>query len=186
MGIRRLLYSSCCFLNTNIAITRRLIQTARTLEAEWWQILRESVGTGTKKMSQVLGAFGLLDFTMLRPFLAWRAFWNLWTVHFFNFPNIFSGRGEPRITETAYTESADTGILLYKKLGRHKSVSGRWGRQTVYFIYLESTWDLRSSISYPSHSIDWSKSILKWVKGNSCRTSVIASMFFSQLKWVVT
>jgi hypothetical protein len=33
--------------------------------------LRGSVGTGTKrKYSQILGAFGLLDFTMLRPVLA--------------------------------------------------------------------------------------------------------------------
>jgi hypothetical protein len=39
--------------------------------------LRGSVGTGTKEMSQVLGEFGLLDFTMLRPVLAWRAFLNL-------------------------------------------------------------------------------------------------------------
>jgi hypothetical protein len=29
---------------------------------------------GQKKMSQVLGAFGLLDFTMLQPVLAWWAF----------------------------------------------------------------------------------------------------------------
>jgi hypothetical protein len=36
-------------------------------------------------MSQVLGAFGLLDFTMLRPDLAWRTFSNLWTVYFSNF-----------------------------------------------------------------------------------------------------
>ena len=50
--------------------------------------LRGSVGTG-KKMSHVLGAFLLLDFTMLRPVLAWRAFWNLWTVYFFNFPIFF-------------------------------------------------------------------------------------------------
>jgi len=38
-------------------------------------------------MSQALGAFGLLDFTVLRPVLAWRAFCKLRTVHFFNFPN---------------------------------------------------------------------------------------------------
>jgi hypothetical protein len=31
-------------------------------------------------MSQVLGAFGLLDFTMLQPVVAWRAFWNLRTI----------------------------------------------------------------------------------------------------------
>jgi hypothetical protein len=40
-------------------------------------------------MSQVMGAFGLLDFTMLRPVLAWRAFWNLWNVYFFDFPIFF-------------------------------------------------------------------------------------------------
>jgi hypothetical protein len=47
-------------------------------------------------MSQVLGAFWLLDFTMLRPVLAWRAFWNVWNVYLFNFP-FFLGRGKPRI-----------------------------------------------------------------------------------------
>jgi plasmid stability protein len=50
------------------------MRTARTLEAEWRQVLRESVGTGQKKMNQVLGAFGLLDFTMLLPVLPWRTF----------------------------------------------------------------------------------------------------------------
>jgi hypothetical protein len=44
---------------------------------------------GQRKVSQVLGAFGLLDFTMLRPVLAWRAFWNLLTVSFFGFSNFF-------------------------------------------------------------------------------------------------
>jgi hypothetical protein len=29
---------------------------------------------GQRKLRQVLGAFGLLDFTMLRPVLAWRVF----------------------------------------------------------------------------------------------------------------
>jgi hypothetical protein len=29
---------------------------------------------GQRKMSKVLGVFGLLDFTMLRPGLAWRSF----------------------------------------------------------------------------------------------------------------
>jgi len=46
---------------------------------------------GQRKTSQVLGSFGLLEFTVLRAVLAWRAFWNIWTVYFFNFPN-FSGR----------------------------------------------------------------------------------------------
>jgi hypothetical protein len=38
-----------------------------------------------RKMSNVLGAFGPLDFTMLRPVLSWREFWNLWTVYFLIF-----------------------------------------------------------------------------------------------------
>jgi len=106
VGIHRLLHSSCCFLNTNTAITRQLVRKARTLEAEWWQVCGEAWVRGQRKMSQVLAEFGLLDFTLLRPILSWRAFWNLRIVYFFNFPNIFSGRGEPRIIETADMESA--------------------------------------------------------------------------------
>jgi hypothetical protein len=34
------------FRNTNTAISRQLMRTARTLEAQWRQVLRESVGTG--------------------------------------------------------------------------------------------------------------------------------------------
>ena len=71
MGIHRLLHSSCCFLNTNTAITRQLIRTARTLEAEWWQFCGEAQVWGQRKMSQAPSAFGLLDFTMFRPFLDW-------------------------------------------------------------------------------------------------------------------
>jgi len=97
VGIHRLLHSSCCLLNTNTAITRQLTGTARTLEAEWWQVCWEAWVREQRKMSQVLGRFGLLDFTTLWPVLAWRAFLNLWTVYFFNFPNFFSGHGQPRI-----------------------------------------------------------------------------------------
>jgi len=100
----RLLHSSCYFLNTNNAIRRKIIRTARTLEAEWWQVCGEAWIGGHRKMSQVLEAFGLLDFTILRPILAWRAFWNLWTVYFFNFP-FFSGRGKPSIRGSACISS---------------------------------------------------------------------------------
>jgi hypothetical protein len=55
-------------------IATTVIRTARTLEAELWQVCREAWVQGQRKMSQVLGAIGLLDFTMLRPVLAWRAF----------------------------------------------------------------------------------------------------------------
>jgi len=64
-------------------------------------------------MSQVLGTFGLPDFTMLRPVLAWRTFLNLRTVYFFDFPNFFSGSSQLLITETMDTESADMAVHLY-------------------------------------------------------------------------
>jgi hypothetical protein len=53
---------------------RQLIRTARTLEAELWQVCGEVWVQGQRKMSQVLGTFGLLDFTVLLPILAWQAF----------------------------------------------------------------------------------------------------------------
>jgi hypothetical protein len=65
------------FLNTNTAITQQLMQTARTLEAEQRQVLQEAWVQVQRKMNQVLGMFGLLDFTMLQPVLAQSAFWNL-------------------------------------------------------------------------------------------------------------
>jgi hypothetical protein len=48
--------------------------TAKRLKAEWRHVLPVSLSTGAKEDNQVLGAFGLLDFTMLQPVLAWRAF----------------------------------------------------------------------------------------------------------------
>ena len=125
MGVHRLLHSSCCFPNTNPAITRQLIRTARTLEAEWWQVCGEAWVQGPIMMCQVLGAFGPLDFTMLRPVLAWRTFWNLWTVYFFNFSKLFLARGQPQITETAGPESADTGVHRYLL---------RWFRHNMHYI----------------------------------------------------
>jgi len=47
----------------------KVIRTTRTVEAEWWNVCGEARVRGKRK-SQVLGAFGLLDFTMLRPVLA--------------------------------------------------------------------------------------------------------------------
>ena len=91
------------FLPSDIktAITRQLIRKARMLEAEWWQVCREEWVRGQRKMNQVLGAFGMLDFTMLRPVLAWRAFLFLWTVYL-----IFQMFFGPRPT-------ADTEVHLY-------------------------------------------------------------------------
>jgi len=47
-----------------------VIRTARTLDAEWGQVCGEAWVRGKRKMSQVLGMFWVLDFTMLRPILA--------------------------------------------------------------------------------------------------------------------
>jgi hypothetical protein len=77
------------FPNKNSAITRQLIRTARTLEAEWCPVCVEGWVWEQRRMSQVLWVFGLLDFTMLRPVLPWPAFWNLWTIYFLNFSNFF-------------------------------------------------------------------------------------------------
>jgi hypothetical protein len=51
---------------------------------------------GQRKMSEVLGAFGLPYVTMFRPVLASHAFSNLWIIHLFKFP-IFFGHSKPRI-----------------------------------------------------------------------------------------
>jgi len=62
------------FLNTHTAMKRQLIGTAKKLEAECWQVCGEAWVRGQRKVNQLLGVFGLLDFTMLRPVLAWGAF----------------------------------------------------------------------------------------------------------------
>jgi hypothetical protein len=67
---------------------------------------------GQRKMSQVLGAFGLLDFTMLRPFPLGGRFESS-EPFIYLVLKFFSGRGKPRITETADTESVDTGARMY-------------------------------------------------------------------------
>jgi hypothetical protein len=63
-------------------------------------------------MSQVLGTFGLLDFTMLWPVFAWCRFETYKLFYFFHF-QFFGGRGKQRITEAMDTKSADTGAQLY-------------------------------------------------------------------------
>jgi hypothetical protein len=87
---------------------------ANSENANTRQVLRgEAWVRGQGKTSKLLGPFGLLDFTMLRLVLAWRAFWKLRTVYFFKFPIFFSDRVELRITETVDTESVDTGARPY-------------------------------------------------------------------------
>lgn len=64
-------------------------------------------------MRQVLAVFGLLNFTMLQLVLAWRPFWKLWIIYFFNFSNFFSGCGKPRITNCGYCIRRYGGPLVF-------------------------------------------------------------------------
>jgi hypothetical protein len=59
------------------------------LVAEWRKVLQGSVSTGAKEDELILSAFGLLDFAMLQPVLAWYTFLNLQTTYFFNFQIFF-------------------------------------------------------------------------------------------------
>jgi hypothetical protein len=50
------------FLNTNTAITRQLMRTARTVEAEWWQVLRGSGSMGAKVDESSTGSVWAAEF----------------------------------------------------------------------------------------------------------------------------
>jgi hypothetical protein len=82
--------------------------------------LRGSLDMGQRMMSQVLGAFGLLDVTVLLPVLAWRAFLKLWIVCFFNFPIFFfSGRGQPLIRRSTCILNFDLPALLSSRSSQY-------------------------------------------------------------------
>ena len=155
MGIHRLLHSSCCFLNINTAITRQLIRTARTLEAECWQVCGNAWVWGQRKMSQVLGAFGLLHFTMLRPFLVWRAFWNVWTVYFFNFTNFLGGRSKPRIRGCAciLVLSRVVDGQISRDTPNNRSRTHQWSRRMVWgalcytIVSCAAVWQLPNTLN---------------------------------------
>jgi hypothetical protein len=66
--------------------------TARTLEAEWGQVLRGSVSTGAKEDGSITGGVWAAGCTMLGPVLDWGAFLNLRTSNLFNFPFFFGPR----------------------------------------------------------------------------------------------
>jgi len=180
VGIHRLLHSSCCFLNTNTAITRQLIGTARTLKAEWWQVWGEVWVRGQRKMSQVPGAFGLLDFTMLRPVLAWRTFWKLWTFYFFNFPNFFGPRQSEANWNCGYwnpriRRSACTFLIIFRSilLGMRNVLdkSCTKNQDTFYVQWplfspkIVLLWDMRKNIAEPDRPqmTIWRMRIACWI-----------------------
>jgi hypothetical protein len=51
-----------CFLNTNTTLKLQLMPTARTLEEEWKQVLRVSLGTVTKADETSIGCIWAAGF----------------------------------------------------------------------------------------------------------------------------
>jgi hypothetical protein len=88
------------------------MRTARTLEAEWRQVLRVSVYGNKGRWIKYWARLGSWNspcygfFSLGGSFETYEPIISL----FFQY---FLGRGEPRITETADTESVDTGARLY-------------------------------------------------------------------------
>jgi hypothetical protein len=72
------------------------MRTARTLEAEWGQVLRGSVSTGTKEDESSTGRVWAVGFHLVTARSRLARVSKLMNVCFFNF-QIFSGRGNPRI-----------------------------------------------------------------------------------------
>jgi hypothetical protein len=142
VGIYWLLHSTCCFLNINTAITWQLIWTARMLEAKRWQVCGEVWVRGKRKISQVLGMFGLLDFTMLWPVLAWWAFLNLWTTYFFNFEIFFSGRGQPRVPQSTCTPKIKT-----RSSHKHLVTSTLWDMTTEESYLLQDVTPVTGNVT---------------------------------------
>jgi hypothetical protein len=85
------------FLNTNIAITQQLIQTARTLEVEWRQVLQESMSTGAKKDESSTGRVWAAGFHHVTAHSHLAGVLRLMN-HLFNFTTFFSGYGGYRGT----------------------------------------------------------------------------------------
>jgi hypothetical protein len=124
-------------------------------------------------MSQVWGAFGLLDFTVLWHILAWRAFWYLRTVYFFNFQIFFSGYGKPQITENEDTISVDMGSMTLCLCAGELYWVIRlldWNKWVTFKFTVASFWLLWTLGSYLEHTVYCTSYqhlpgvILKWCK----------------------
>jgi head-tail adaptor len=83
-------------MNTNTEITLQLMRTARTLEAEWVQVLRGRVSTGTKEDESSTGRVWAAGFHHVTASSRLARVSKLMNVYLFNF-QFFSGRGKPRI-----------------------------------------------------------------------------------------
>ena len=111
MDIHRLLHSSCCFLNTNTVITQQLIRTARTLEAEWWQVCGEAWIRGTKEVESSTRRVWAARFYHVTARSGLARVLKLMNRLFLRFSWFFSRSSKARVTETA-----DTGVRLYLEI----------------------------------------------------------------------
>jgi hypothetical protein len=97
-------------------ITQQLIQTVRTLEAEWRQVLWGSVSMRTKEDELSTGCIWAAEFHHVTACSCLAGVLKLMNHLFLSNSPIFWG---PRMTETAATESVDTGAQLYTRTHTH-------------------------------------------------------------------
>ena len=109
--IHRLLHSSCCFLNTNIAKTRQLIQTVRTLAAEWWQVAGNR-GYGAKEDESSIRRIWAAGFHHVTAPSCLACILKRMNCLFLEFSKSFSGRGKPQILNLWKQGSACIFIIL--------------------------------------------------------------------------
>jgi hypothetical protein len=86
------------------------MQTARMLEAEWRQVLWRCMSTGAKEDESSTGRIWASGF---HHFMSIGARFETYEPVISLIFNYFGGCHKPRVTETADTESVDTGAQLY-------------------------------------------------------------------------
>jgi hypothetical protein len=67
---------------------------------------------------------------MLRPLLTWRAFWNLWTIYFFNFPFFFRAA-----VYRGYCTSGYEGTTVFRASCGLREVP-KWARQELIYVLI--------------------------------------------------
>jgi hypothetical protein len=95
-------------MNTNIAISRRLMRTARMLEAEWRQVLRRSVTTGAKEDESSTGRVWAAGFHHVTARSRLARVLKLMNSLFISFPGFFG----PRQTADTTRKSVGTGAHI--------------------------------------------------------------------------
>jgi len=89
VGIHRLLHSSCCFLNTNTAITRQNNSNSENARSRIVASLRGSVCTGTKVDESSTGRVWAAGFHHVTARSRLARVLKMMTRLFHNFPNFF-------------------------------------------------------------------------------------------------